>query len=295
MEGLEILVTNSDLVLKQEERLIKLFVMFKDNKYGTKYVVFTDNNMKELFYGNPLVNGNKMVIMKFKDIKDAEMIKEFVWKFLNNESSSNFEIIQIPEINKLEIIDNNVLEVKEEYINKLCDIFFNKDINDSSNIDNNGNVKVKNKKKKNKLPLLLGMIIVFLGIFAFMYLKKNPDLIYGKNIYVQCSIKNFNDELNANVNEVITLTFNNSQTLKKHEKNIIYKFNDSDIYYNFKEKNLQYKYISETGEEKFSDEELSYEILVNHDLKSNNDFPKGYDELFSYYNNLKYSCNNLEK
>ena len=35
MKGLEILVTNSDLVLKQEERLIKLFVMFKDNKYGT--------------------------------------------------------------------------------------------------------------------------------------------------------------------------------------------------------------------------------------------------------------------
>jgi len=50
MKGLEISVTNSDLVLKQEERLVKLFVMFKDKKYGTKYVIFTDNENKNLYY-----------------------------------------------------------------------------------------------------------------------------------------------------------------------------------------------------------------------------------------------------
>ena len=64
MKGLEISVTNSDLVIKQEERIVKLFVIFKDKKYGTKYVIFTDINNKELFYGNPLVNNKKMVIIQ---------------------------------------------------------------------------------------------------------------------------------------------------------------------------------------------------------------------------------------
>ena len=44
MKGQEILVTNSDLVVKQEEKYVKLFVIFKDKKYGTKYVIFTDND-----------------------------------------------------------------------------------------------------------------------------------------------------------------------------------------------------------------------------------------------------------
>ena len=30
MKGLEISVTNSDLVIKQEEKIVKLFVIFKD-------------------------------------------------------------------------------------------------------------------------------------------------------------------------------------------------------------------------------------------------------------------------
>ena len=85
MKGKEMLVTNSDLVLKQEERIVKLFIMFKDKKYGTKYVIFADKENKTLFYGSPLLNGKKMVIMKFKNIKDAEMVKEFVWKYLNND------------------------------------------------------------------------------------------------------------------------------------------------------------------------------------------------------------------
>ena len=293
MKGLEILVTNSDLVLKQEEYLVKLFVMFKDNKYGTKYVIFTDNNGKELFFGNPLVNGNKMVIMKFKAIKDAEIVKEYVWKILHGESTSNFETIEIPKIEKLEIIDNNTLDVKEEYIQKLMDTYFKQEdfIEEKAVL---GEVKSKPKGKK-RGPLLFTFVILLLGVFGFLYLRNNPDLIYGKNIYVQCK-KNYDEKnFNANVIEDITLTFSNSQKLKKHEKNLIYVFNDSDEYFNFKEKKLQDKYISESGEDFFVDEELSYKLFVNYNLGSDYNLPSGYDELFDYYNKLNYSCSVVEK
>ena len=289
MKGLEIFVTNSDLVIKQEERLVKLFVIFKDNKYGTKYVIFTDNISNELCYGSPLINGNKMVIMKFKNIKDEEIIKEFVWKYLNDDSTSLFELIEIPKIDKLEIIDNNTLDVKDEFIEKLNNIFFKqKEVTLEQE-------EVKIKNKKNKGPILFTLILILIGIGGFLYLKNNPELIYGKDIYVECKINYSIDEISSLVNETITLTFNNSQVLKKHEKEIIYSFKDSDKYYEFKEKNLNYEYLIDSGEEKFSDEELSYKLFVDYDLFNNYELPRGYDELYDYYKKNNYSCNNIEK
>ena len=36
MKGVSIKVTNNDLVIKEEDRIAKLYVIFKDKKYGTK-------------------------------------------------------------------------------------------------------------------------------------------------------------------------------------------------------------------------------------------------------------------
>lgn len=288
MKGLEISVTNSDLVLKQEERLVKLFVMFKDKKYGTKYVIFTDNENKNLYYGNPLVNGKKMVIMKFKDIKDEEMVKEYVWKFLNSEQISNFETIEIPEIDKLEIIDNNTLDAKEEYVQKLIDIYFKKVEVKEENI-------TEQPKKKSKAPILITLIIIIGLAGGFLYLKNNPELIYGKNIFVECKTDYITEGLNVTNKEVVTLTFNNSQILKKHEKEISYIFKDNDEYYDFKEKNLQYEYVKEEGLEKFIDEELTYKLFVDYNLNKDYKLPRGYDELFEYYKKINYSCSIVDK
>ena len=290
MKGLEISVTNSDLVIKQEERLVRLFVMFKDKNYGTKYIVFADKDGKELYYGSPLINGTKMVIMKFKNIKDEEVVKEFVWNYLNGESISKFELIELTQIEKLEIIDNNKLDAKDEYIDKLNDIFFKKEevIYEDAN-------DVKIIKKKNNGPILFTLILILIAVVGFIYLKNNPELIYGKDIYVQCKIDYIVSEVDANVNEVVTLTFNNSQILKKHEKDVTYSFNDNDKYYEFKEKNLNYVYLNEEGLEKFSDEELSYILFVDYDLTKDYVLPKDYDELYDYYKNNNYSCNNIEK
>lgn len=291
MKGQEILVTNSDLVIKREEYYVKLFVMFKDKKYGTKYVIFTDSDNKVLHFGSPLINGTKMVIMKFKDIKDAEMVKEFVWNYLNNESISNFELIEIPKIEKLELIDSNTLDVKEEYITKLIDIFFKKEEVVTHEVEK----EIKEKKKSKKGPIIFALILLLIGLGAFIYLRNNKELIYGKNIYVRCDKVYTEEEIDANIRVVVDLTFNNSSILKEHLKEYTFKFNDSDIYYDFKEKNLQYTYISDSGEGKFIDEEITYKLFVTYNLIKDYDLPRGYDELFTYYQNDDYNCSLIEK
>ena len=53
MKGIRMLISKNDLVLSNEEVYVKLFVIFKDKKYGTKYIIYTDDNEKELHYGSP--------------------------------------------------------------------------------------------------------------------------------------------------------------------------------------------------------------------------------------------------
>lgn len=291
MKGQEILVTNSDLVVKQEEKYVKLFVIFKDKKYGTKYVIFTDNDGKELYYGSPLVNNNKMVIMKFRDIKDAENVKEFVWNYINGESISNFDLIEIPRLDKLELIDHNTLDVKEEYIIKLIDIFFKKEEVITNEVEN----EMKEAKKSKKGPIIFLLVLLLAGLGAFIYLRNNRELIYGKNIYVQCN-RNFKEvDLGADVSVVVDLTFSNSRVLKEHKKEYSYVFNDNDIYYDFKEKDLQYKYLQDEGASKFSDEELTYKLFVQYNLNKDYKLSKDYDELFSYYQDNGYNCGLIQR
>ena len=227
--------------------------------------------------------------MKFKDIKDEEMVKEFVWNYLNDKPTSNFDIIELPNnLTKLELIDSNSLDVKEEYIKKLMDIFFKKE---EPKVEKQ---VVKTKKSNGKFIIFL-LFLVALGFGGYVYLKNNPELIYGKNIYYECTKKYQNNELGTDINELVDITFNNSKILTKHTKQITYKFNDSDTYYEFKEKNLKYNYIEESGADKFIDEDLSYVLDVEYNLNKDYKLPKDYDRLLDYYKVKDYSCNLVEK
>lgn len=289
MKGIRMMVSTNDLVPSNEEVYVKLFVIFKDKKYGTKYIIYTDDNEKELHYGSPLINNDRLVIMKFKDIKDEEMVKEFVWNYLNDKSTSNFDIIELPNnLTKLELIDSNSLDVKEEYIKKLMDIFFKKE---EPKVEEQ---VVKPKKSNGKFIIFL-LILVGLGFGGYVYLSNNPELILGKNIYYECTKKYQNNELDTDISELVDITFNNSKILTKHTKQITYKFNDSDTYYEFKEKNLKYNYVEESGADKFVDEDLSYVLDVEYNLNKDYKLPKDYDKLLDYYKVKDYSCSLIEK
>lgn len=289
MKGIRMMVSTNDLVPSNEEVYVKLFVVFKDKKYGTKYIIYTDDNEKELYYGSPLISNDRIVIMKFKDIKDEEMVKEFVWNYLNDKPTSNFDIIELPSnLTKLELIDSNSLDVKEEYIKKLMDIFFKKE---EPKVEEQ---VVKPKKSNGKFIIFL-LILVGLGFGGYVYLKNNPELILGKNIYYECTKKYQNNELDTDISELVDITFNNSKILTKHTKQITYKFNDSDIYYEFKEKNLKYNYVEESGADKFVDEDLSYVLDVEYNLNKDYKLPKDYDKLLDYYKVKDYSCSLIEK
>ena len=154
--------------------------MFKDNKYGTKYIIYADKDGKILYFGNPSVTNKRLVIMKFKDIRDAENVKDFVWSYINNQNNPKYTLIDLPEIDKLEIIDSNTLDVKEEYITKLIDIFFKEE-------DKQEEIKIQEKetRKKNMAPFISLFVLIILGIGAYYYLSHNSELIQGKNIYYE--------------------------------------------------------------------------------------------------------------
>lgn len=285
MKGLEIKIITNGIVKKSEEKYAKLFVGFKDKKYGTSYVIYTDNESKVLYYGSPLVNNKKMVIMKFKDQKEEEMVKDFVWNYLNNNKTelSKFEIYEIPPIEKLEIIDSNTLEIKEEYIKKLLDIFFPKKEEPKQE-------EKPIKQKSSKIPLIIIIFLVLAALASYIYLKKNPELIYGKNIYIECKKQSQIQEYNADINEYVFLTFSNSSKIKKREKTINYQFKDNDSYYDFKEKELYKNYIEETGELKYDDENLSFSYYINYDLTIHNQYTN-LNELTILYQTENFTCN----
>ena len=153
---------------------------------------------------------------------------------------------------------------------------------------------VKTKKSNGKFIIFL-LFLVALGFGGYVYLNNNPELIYGKNIYYECTKKYQNNELGTAINELVDITFNNSKILTKHTKQITYKFNDSDTYYEFKEKNLKYNYIEESGADKFADEDLSYILDVEYNLNKDYKLPKDYDKLLDYYKVKDYSCSLIEK
>lgn len=290
MKGLEIKIITDGIISKNEEKYAKLFVLFKDKKYGTNYVIYTDNTNKVLYYGSPLVNNKKMVIMKFKNPKEEEMVKDFIWNYLNNNSSelNKFEIYEIPSLDKLEIIDSNVLDVKEEYITKLLNIFFPK----KEEIPKKEETPVK--RKTSKLPLIILIVVALLAIGGYIYLKKHPELIYGKNIYMECKKQYTNEEYNASVNEYVFLTFYNNSKIKKREKTINYNFNDNDSYYDFKEKEIYKKYIEEEGTPKYNDEELNFQYYIDYNLAVHNQYTT-LNALTDLYQTNNFTCNLIEK
>jgi len=130
---------------------------------------------------------------------------------------------------------------------------------------------------------------------TIIYLMNNPELITGKEIYVVCKNNYSEEEIEANITETIDLTFNNFEKLKEQKKEIIYTFKDNDKYYEFKEKELNALYITEKGIETFDDENLTYKIIIEYKINKDYKLSKEYNELYDYYKNINYTCNNIEK
>ncbi len=254
-------------------------------------LVVTKNQNRS--YGVIDVKGNTIIEAKYDYIEYLPNSGDFLVKSNNKVgiiSAKRETKIQIL-YDSLELIDSNTLDVKEEYITKLIDIFFKKEEVVTHEVEK----EIKEKKKSKKGPIIFALILLLIGLGAFIYLRNNKELIYGKNIYVRCDKVYTEEEIDANIRVVVDLTFNNSSILKEHLKEYTFKFNDSDIYYDFKEKNLQYTYISDSGEGKFIDEEITYKLFVTYNLIKDYDLPRGYDELFTYYQNDGYNCSLIEK
>ena len=117
MIGKTLQVVEYNLTFGTTARMVNVFGLFKYNKNNNLYVVYSDYNTKNefIYYGSSHVKKNNILSMSTRS-NDTEIIKEFIYKVVNNEDLSDFDFIDLKDIEGIEIIASSKLEVKLDII-----------------------------------------------------------------------------------------------------------------------------------------------------------------------------------
>lgn len=293
MYGRIMKVSEYELKFGAKEKNVKVFVCFKYLKNGNNYVVFSsgeEENAGKICFGllHKNMEKGKIVVIEPKT-GDSEIIKEAIWKIINNMDLNYYEIISVDDIEKIEIISNSFLDIKSDVISKLEDI----------TIPKKEEVKEEIVKKKGnpilKFFILLLILIVGIGSFLFSY-NIGEFLGYGKML--TCQIVYPHSKLEANINRTLTIYYDRKGNMDKLTDNMAYIFNEYDVYYDFKEKGEYFSYqpagITDGGM-KFEDDTNTFRTIVNSkgneeyyvdDLKISGDIDDDYNMLVS----SSYTC-----
>lgn len=233
--GKSLTVTEFDLKFGQDNHILDVYAVFKEEKRGDILAIYSDRfdtNKDILHYASVHIKQNSLV---FIDVKNKEdIVKEFTWKMLNDKESEGFKLIDISKYEKAEIVSSNELVVKSEVIAKL----YNKTIPKLEE-------KVKIKKAKKKMMsssskiLLTGFTLAFLTIVTFFVVNK--DILLGTNIKYVCTNSYLDTEVGSTKEEIQNLTFNLNNELTSRSIITKYVFDDIDEYNNYVNLGTYYK------------------------------------------------------
>lgn len=232
--GKSLTVTEFDLKFGQDNHILDVYAVFKEEKRGDVLAIYSDHldtNKDILHYASVHIKQNSLV---FIDIKAKEdIVKEFTWKMLNDKETEGFKLIDISKYEKVEIVSSNELVVKSEVINKL----YNKTIPKVEE-------KVKTKKVKKKMSssskiLLTGFTLAFLTIITFFIVNK--DILLGTNIKYVCTNSYLDTEVGSTKEEIQNLTFNLNNELTTRTIITKYAFDDIDEYHDYVNLGTYYK------------------------------------------------------
>ena len=120
MNGKALKVIEYNLSFGQNARLVNVFGMFRYKKNNYLSVLYDDvgSTYSVIIYGGSHIKGNSILSIGCKP-EDVEIVKEYIFKTINGEDLSDFEIISLENIEGIEIISSNRLELKSEVINSL--------------------------------------------------------------------------------------------------------------------------------------------------------------------------------
>lgn len=291
MNGKVLKVAQYNLEFGTRDRLINVFACFKYKPTGNLYVVYTDVDTKYpiIYYGSAHAKGQTILSMKPRDNQEAEFIKEYIFKLINGEELTNFEILSLENIDKIELIGSEKIEVKPEIINSLVSICLpKKEVPKTEEISPIKTPKQKKKSSKSILIVLLLIIIGAIGYFLITSLS-TKDTIAKKII---CKKEYSHDTLDATVNEENTYNFNVKDTLESINSITTYQF-DEEAYQDFIMRGTYYKYLPDDAEEggyKQDNENYTFKIMLTKKLDTSYNLPTAYEEVFSYYKKEGYTC-----
>lgn len=248
-------ISEYELKFGTKEQKANIFICCKALNNGDTYVIYSkigSENTGQLFYGLAHVNNNKIVVMEPKN-GASEIIKEIVWKILNNDSLNNYKVLDIKNIEKIEIIADSSLNMKPEVVKKLLDITIPKKIEET-----------KQNKTKGHGCLIFMIIIVILGTVGFIgYDKFNKKIGHGMELI--CEKNMANTKINAFVKRKVDILYNINDDVSKLTENTSYTFNNYDNYNNFREKGTYFEYVESSLEDtgiKWEDDTYTFRTII---------------------------------
>ena len=276
MNGKILKVSNNDLYGNVDDRTVSVFAAFNHLKYMNRYVIFcftNELNKKKLYYGSVHVKEKSLVIFSVND-STLEYINKFIFDYLDNKvDSSEFEIIDLANMEKVELVSYNTMDFDK------LDVLDNMSI---KKINLNDSDETNNGKKPVFGYILLFILLLFGGALTYLYF--NPSILDVKLRQLNCNINDFDKKIEVNYDSNIVIRFDKDDILNSVKTTSTYKF-DEEGYLKFKD-NEEYKTLLEKDDEyKFDDEKYEFIIISKEKLVIQN-----YDEVLEYLKNMGYSC-----
>lgn len=276
MNGKVLKIANNDLYGNVDERKVVVFATFIHKKYMNKYTIFTfenDYDKKKIYLASTHLKENSLVTFNIKS-EELEYINKFINDYLDNKvDSSEFEIIDISNINKIELV--SYYQEDFEKLNELDKLSIKRDISND----------VSDNTKKSYGFLYFILVIMILLLIGITYLYFNPNIFAVKLKKLDCTKEDFNAKVELNYFSEVELKFNYKDELERYHIIDTYSFNDKDKYLEFKDNNYESKYFDIDGSYKYDDNNMTLKLIYDEKLIIYN-----YEEVFKYLQNSGYTC-----
>lgn len=275
MHGKILKILSNDLNGNVDDRKVSLFVAFIHKKYMNKYALFTftdEFNKKKLYCASVHMKPNSIVTFAIRE-DEMTYINKFINDYLNDYiEESEYEIIDITNINKIELISSTPID-----FDKLEDLD-NKSIPKVETI-----TEIASLKKPIFLYVLL--IIFVLLLASVIYLHFNPNILTFKQKQLICTMESYEKKISLPYSSEATLIFNKNDELIKMTKIDTYVFNDEKTYNDYKNNNSESSDFNIKGSYKYDDNNLTLKLIYE-----DKTIIDKYDDLLKHMKKAGYDC-----
>lgn len=286
MKGKTLRVIELEKKIEKKEHMLDVYAVFKDLKYGNVYTIYKDYNditSDVLHYASSHFKQSTLVVLDVKEKgKVEELVKELVWNILNNVNSNDFEMLDLKDIDRVEIIGSNTLKVKDEVLSTLKKLCIPK-------------VKQTNDEQKAKSSawiLALGFTIA-IGIASYFVITHKEEF-KPETFNLICTKEYEDDELNAKVDYNDTLIFNTNYELVERNIIMLYTFNSTDSYNEYKRLGLYYKInpVSSSSKMEYIDDDINNIFTIKESVTTEKEYFEAteYSEVVDRMNFNNYKC-----